>query len=292
MSSELPLTADDRARLPAGRGRHHARGARGADARLRRQPGRRLPPRLRRPRRGLLLPQRPRGRDPRPAARRPRAARRGRGLRRAPGQRHRAHLPRRRHGLHALDPPGARTTRRRRSAATSTSGSRTAPATTSTWRGSSAALERVWASAPELVLYQAGADPYREDQLGGLGADARRASRRATAWCSRAARARGIPAVVTLGGGYARRLEDTVQIHLATCRLRARAGARAEGRARDPRLARRRRGRPAGEPAEAARLGARRARAPCGSTSTASRGRRDRGRSRRSASIRWCSRTW
>ena len=44
---------------------------------------------------------------------------------------------------------------------------------------------------------------------------------------------RGVPAVITLGGGYARRLEDTVSIHLATCRLaiefarggRARGGA-------------------------------------------------------------------
>src|SRR5262245_55651926 len=30
------------------------------------------------------------------------------------------------------------------------------------------ALEQVWAAQPELVLYQAGADPYRDDQLGGL----------------------------------------------------------------------------------------------------------------------------
>jgi acetoin utilization deacetylase AcuC-like enzyme len=80
------------------------------------------------------------------------------------------------------------------------------------------ALEAVWSFGPEIVLYQAGADPYVEDQLGGLaltraGLEAR--DRRVLDGCAR----RGIPAVVTLGGGYARRLEDTVAIHAATCRV-------------------------------------------------------------------------
>lgn len=82
-------------------------------------------------------------------------------------------------------------------------------------------LARVWAYGPDLLLYQAGADPYREDQLGGLaltleGLEAR--DRRVLEGCA----ARRIPAVVTLGGGYARRLEDTVEIHLRTCRVVAR----------------------------------------------------------------------
>jgi len=80
------------------------------------------------------------------------------------------------------------------------------------------ALEAVWSFGPEIVLYQAGADPYVEDQLGGLaltlaGLEAR--DRRVLEGCAR----RGIPAVVTLGGGYARRVEDTVAIHAATCRV-------------------------------------------------------------------------
>ena len=91
-----------------------------------------------------------------------------------------------------------------------------------------AALEAVWNFRPEIVLYQAGADPYVEDQLGGLaltldGLEAR--DRRVLEGCAR----RGIPAVVTLGGGYARRLEDTVAIHATTCRVAlaaAAAGAR------------------------------------------------------------------
>lgn len=86
------------------------------------------------------------------------------------------------------------------------------------------ALERVWAAAPELVLYQAGADPYREDQLGGLaltvaGLEAR--DRRVLAGCA----TRGIPVVVTLGGGYARHVEDTVEIHTRTARIALDAAA-------------------------------------------------------------------
>ena len=91
------------------------------------------------------------------------------------------------------------------------------------------ALERVWAFAPELVLYQAGADPYADDQLGGLalsfaGLEAR--DRAVIEGCA----LRGIPVATTLGGGYARRLEDTVRIHATTSRIAlavARSGARA-----------------------------------------------------------------
>jgi acetoin utilization deacetylase AcuC-like enzyme len=87
-----------------------------------------------------------------------------------------------------------------------------------------AALERVWEAEPGLVLYQAGADPYFGDQLGGLaltipGLEAR--DGRVLEGCER----RGIPVAVTLGGGYARRVEDTVEIHARTCRLALRLRA-------------------------------------------------------------------
>jgi acetoin utilization deacetylase AcuC-like enzyme len=71
---------------------------------------------------------------------------------------------------------------------------------------------------PELVVYQAGADPYEDDQLGSLRltvAGLERRDRMVLEGCSR----RGIPVVVTLGGGYARRVSDTVQIHYQTCRV-------------------------------------------------------------------------
>ncbi len=88
------------------------------------------------------------------------------------------------------------------------------------------ALERVWAHAPQLVLYQAGADPYQHDRLGGLaltfaGLEAR--DRTVIEGC----RARGIPVAVTLGGGYALRVEDTVRIHATTCRVLLGRGRRA-----------------------------------------------------------------
>jgi acetoin utilization deacetylase AcuC-like enzyme len=92
-----------------------------------------------------------------------------------------------------------------------------------------AALERVWAFAPELVVYVAGADPYVDDQLGGLAltlGGLERRDRRVLEGCA----ARRIPVVTTLAGGYARRVEDTVAIHTATCRIAlAIAGLRAAG---------------------------------------------------------------
>jgi acetoin utilization deacetylase AcuC-like enzyme len=80
------------------------------------------------------------------------------------------------------------------------------------------ALERVWAFAPRLVLYQAGADPFHDDLLGGLalsfeGLEAR--DRAVIGGCVQ----RGIAVVTTLGGGYSRRFEDLVRIHATTCRL-------------------------------------------------------------------------
>jgi acetoin utilization deacetylase AcuC-like enzyme len=70
---------------------------------------------------------------------------------------------------------------------------------------------------PDMVFYVGGADPYREDQLGGLdismgGLKARDAG------VFEEARKRKIPVVTTLAGGYARRIEDTVEIHLNTIR--------------------------------------------------------------------------
>jgi acetoin utilization deacetylase AcuC-like enzyme len=67
---------------------------------------------------------------------------------------------------------------------------------------------------PELVAYVAGADPFEEDQLGRLRLTREdlRARDRLT---FEAARSRGIPVVGFLAGGYARRVEDTVAIHVA-----------------------------------------------------------------------------
>ena len=67
----------------------------------------------------------------------------------------------------------------------------------------------------DLVIYLAGADPYREDQLGGLALTLDGLRRRDRAVIE-AARDRGIPIAVVLAGGYAKRPDDTVMIHAAT----------------------------------------------------------------------------
>jgi acetoin utilization deacetylase AcuC-like enzyme len=68
---------------------------------------------------------------------------------------------------------------------------------------------------PDLICYIAGADPYREDQLGGLSLTIEGLKKR-DELVFRVARARGIPVMVTYAGGYARNVEDTVTIHCNT----------------------------------------------------------------------------
>ncbi|HTS09682.1 MAG TPA: histone deacetylase [Candidatus Eisenbacteria bacterium] len=68
---------------------------------------------------------------------------------------------------------------------------------------------------PDLICYIAGADPYREDQLGGLSLTIQGLKRR-DELVFRVARARSIPVMVTYAGGYAQNVEDTVTIHSNT----------------------------------------------------------------------------
>jgi acetoin utilization deacetylase AcuC-like enzyme len=68
---------------------------------------------------------------------------------------------------------------------------------------------------PELVMYVAGADPYREDQLGGLALTIDGLMSRDRLVFD-LAREHGAAVAVTLAGGYAVRLDDTVTIHSNT----------------------------------------------------------------------------
>jgi acetoin utilization deacetylase AcuC-like enzyme len=77
------------------------------------------------------------------------------------------------------------------------------------------ALPAVIAHQPGCVFYLAGADPYEDDQLGGLRVT-REGLRRRDRMVLDAVRSAGLPLVITLAGGYARRVEDTVAIHAAT----------------------------------------------------------------------------
>lgn len=76
-------------------------------------------------------------------------------------------------------------------------------------------LEAVLEFQPDLLFYLAGADPYREDQLGGLALSKEGLRRRDRAVFRAASQAR-VPIAVVLAGGYARDVADTVDIHVAT----------------------------------------------------------------------------
>jgi acetoin utilization deacetylase AcuC-like enzyme len=68
---------------------------------------------------------------------------------------------------------------------------------------------------PDMLFYVGGADPYREDQLGGLALTMEGLQERDRLVFDHARR-RGIPVASTLAGGYARRVADTVRIHMNT----------------------------------------------------------------------------
>src|SRR5215510_1827624 len=81
-------------------------------------------------------------------------------------------------------------------------------------------LEQALSSAlrqfePELICYIAGADPYEEDQLGGLALTIDGLKKR-DELVVRVARSRNIPVMITYAGGYARHVQDTVTIHCNT----------------------------------------------------------------------------
>jgi acetoin utilization deacetylase AcuC-like enzyme len=86
------------------------------------------------------------------------------------------------------------------------------------------AFPQVVAHAPQIAFYLAGADPYEDDQLGGLGltkSGLRARDRTVIKACAEAK----IPLVVLLAGGYARHLQDTVDLHYATFEEASTAGS-------------------------------------------------------------------
>jgi acetoin utilization deacetylase AcuC-like enzyme len=73
---------------------------------------------------------------------------------------------------------------------------------------------------PDLALYLAGADPYEGDTLGHLALTKAGLAARDRLVLERC-RQEGLPVAVLMAGGYGRRLEDTVEIHLQTVRIAA-----------------------------------------------------------------------
>lgn len=72
--------------------------------------------------------------------------------------------------------------------------------------------------SPEIVYYLAGADPYRGDQLGNLTLTKEGLMERDRLVIGSYVK-RSIPLVILLAGGYAVKVEDTVEIHCNTCRI-------------------------------------------------------------------------
>ena len=71
---------------------------------------------------------------------------------------------------------------------------------------------------PDFVIYLAGADPYKYDQLGGLSLTIEGLRERDEFVMNECIK-RSIPVGVLLAGGYAINTEDTVTIHCNTCKL-------------------------------------------------------------------------
>jgi acetoin utilization deacetylase AcuC-like enzyme len=73
----------------------------------------------------------------------------------------------------------------------------------------------------DLAIFLSGADPYLDDKLGRLKLTKEGLAER-DRMVFRHCRAAGLPVAVTMGGGYARRVEDAVDIHFQTVSLAAR----------------------------------------------------------------------
>lgn len=69
---------------------------------------------------------------------------------------------------------------------------------------------------PQLVVYQAGADPYQHDQLGQLSLSIEGLKQRDILIITNCEKYK-IPIATVLGGGYAFNIEDTITIHYNTC---------------------------------------------------------------------------
>jgi len=76
-------------------------------------------------------------------------------------------------------------------------------------------LPSVFAHQPQAIFCLAGADPYDDDQLGGLRMT-KEGLRERDRIVIETVRNAGVPLVVVLAGGYARHVEDTVAIHVGT----------------------------------------------------------------------------
>ncbi|MDP8952925.1 MAG: histone deacetylase [Actinomycetota bacterium] len=97
-------------------------------------------------------------------------------------------------------------------------------------RGLEEALDR---SEADLAIFLGGADPFEDDRLGRLSVTKEGLAERDRLVLG-SCRERGLPVIVTMGGGYARKVEDTVDIHFQTV-SQAAALLRSEQTRKEPR---------------------------------------------------------
>ena len=76
------------------------------------------------------------------------------------------------------------------------------------------------AFSSDLVIYLAGADPYRDDRLGRLALTKQGLAAR-DEWVFSTCQQAGLPVAIVMSGGYARDIVDTAAIHKETVRLAA-----------------------------------------------------------------------
>ena len=88
-------------------------------------------------------------------------------------------------------------------------------------RGLDTVFDRI---APDLVIYLAGADPYRDDRLGRLALSIDGLAARDALVLGECA-TRQVPVAVAMAGGYARQIDDTVAIHVSTVLAASRTAA-------------------------------------------------------------------
>lgn len=83
------------------------------------------------------------------------------------------------------------------------------------------AVERILSTfQPDFVIYQSGADPFIGDRLGKLALTKEGLAKR-DRLVLEMCRAEDLPVAVTMGGGYAEKVDDIVDIHLQTVKIAA-----------------------------------------------------------------------
>ena len=70
----------------------------------------------------------------------------------------------------------------------------------------------------DLAIYISGADPFHDDRFGRLALSKQALAERDRMVLRRCAE-RAIPVAITMGGGYARNVSDTVDIHFQTVKI-------------------------------------------------------------------------